>query len=185
MQLFNDKSESGQQFIESLILSEPAKKYSIAREIFLTDNMRIFIKSISFSVILLPMYILGNTLLKALPAKKLKMKALTFFLLCNVGVFIWLLTRVVVENFFQNEADKIVANINEDYTRGGIEYYQKLIQRNLALRNILPNGKNMYSEQGNKLAFISVFSPLPLTYRKKHLEYKLEKYLKENNDKST
>jgi len=58
--LINDKSEFGQQFLKSLILSEAAKKYSIARELMLTDSYRIFIKSVLSSVVLMPMYALGS-----------------------------------------------------------------------------------------------------------------------------
>lgn len=166
--------------MDSLNLSEPAKKYSIARELILTDNLQIFIKSISWSMISLPMFILGNTVLNKLPANPIKIRVLALFLLCNVGVFICLLLRTTVENFYQSEADKKLCCIDEEYIHGGIEYYEKLIQRNLVLRDIVPNGDQIYSEKGNKLAFFSVFSELPLTYRKKYLEKKL----KDENNKS-
>lgn len=174
-----ENSESSQKFMDSLNLSEPAKKYSIARELILTDNLRIFIKSISWSIISIPMYILGNTILNLLPANQIKVKGLTLFLLCNLGVFICLLLRTVIENFYQSEADKKLCDVDEEYIHGGIEYYEKLIQRNLALRDILPNGDQVYSEKGNKLALISVLSELPLTYRKAYLEKKLKN---ENNE---
>jgi len=182
MQLINDKSEPGQKFMESLILSEPAKKFSIARELILTDNFRVFIKSISLSMTLLPMYAIGSHLMDLLPANPIKIRALAFFLLCNVGVFVWLLVRTAIENFYQIDADKIVGNINQEYARGGVEFYEKLIQRNLALRSIIPGGEMIYSEQGNQLGFISVLSELPFTYRKKQLELMLKKYEKENQN---
>lgn len=160
--------------MESLILSESAKKYSIARELVLTDNYRIFLKSISFSVICVPMYALGYTIINSLPAKPINIRALAFFLLCNVGLFVCLLAHSAIENYYQYNADEIVCNISSEYIHGGIEYYEKLIQRNLALRNIIPDGKNIYTEQGNKHGLISVLSELSLTYRKKYLESRLK-----------
>lgn len=160
--------------MKSLILSEPAKKYSIARELILTDNYQIFFKSVSFTVTLLPMYALGYHIISLLPAKPFKIRALAFFFLCNVGIFICLLARTAIENYYQFSADKIVCNISSEYIYGGIEYYEKLIQRNLALRNIIPDGKNIYSEQGNKRELISLLSELSLTYRKKYLENRLK-----------
>jgi hypothetical protein len=175
-----ENSESSKKFMDSLNLSESAKKYSIARELILTDNSQIFIKSISWSMISIPMYLLGNTILNLLPANPIKIRFLALFLLCNVGVFICLLLRTGIENFYQIQADKKLCNINEEYIHGGIEYYEKLIQRNLALRDIVPNGDQLYSENGNKHSFISLFSELPLTYRKAYLEKKL----KNENNKS-
>lgn len=170
----NDKTESGQMFMESLIFSESAKKYSIARELILTDNLQILFKSVSLPLTLIPMYALGYILISSLPVKPLKIRALAFFLLCNAGIFIWLLVRTAIENYYQYDADKNVCNISAEYILGGIEYYEKLIKRNLALRNILPDAKNIYSEQGNKLGLISILSELPLTYRKKYLETRLK-----------
>lgn len=159
--------------MDSLNLSESAKKYSIARELILTDNSQVLIKSISWSITSVPIYLLGNTILNLLPANIIKIRLLALFLLCNVGVFMCLLLRTGIENFYQTQADKKLCNINEEYIRGGIEYYEKLIQRNLALRDIVPNGDHLYSENGDKLSLISLNSEVPLTYRKAYLEKKL------------
>lgn len=173
--------ESGKKFTESLVLSESAKKYSIAHELILSDNFQILFKSISFPVTLIPMYALGHTVMSSLPVNRFKIRVLAFFLLCNLGIFVWLFAHTVVNNFYLSKADEKVCDIGLEYIHGGIEYYEKLIQRNLILRNIIPDGKNLYSEQGNKLAFISVFSELPLTYRKKYLENKLKIYTNEKD----
>lgn len=161
--------------MESLIFSEPAQKFSIARELILTDNFRVLMKSMSFSLTLMPMYVLGHILLSSLPANPFKIKILAFILLCNVGVFICLLARNVIENIYQNVADENVSDISIEYIHGGIEYYEKLIQRNLALRN-LPGGEKMYTERGDEVGFVTVLSELPLSYRKKKLEHKLLNY---------
>lgn len=186
MEFINNESESGQKFMESLILSEPAKKFSIARELILTDNFRVFIKSILFPMTLFPMYAIGSYIINLLPANPIPIRVLAFFLLCNVGVFIWLLVRTVTENLYQIDADEIVGNINEEYARGGIEFYEKLIQRNLALRSIIPGGETIYSEKGDQLGLIPVLSELPFSYRKKHLEQLiLKKYGKEKKNNET
>lgn len=183
--LINDKSEFGQQFVKSLIFSERAKKYSIARELLLTDNHRILIKSVLSSVLLIPMYALGYYVYDGLPPKPARTRALAIVLLSNIGVILWLLIRTATENFYQKKADEKVCDIGEEYIKGGIEYYETLIQRNLALRKILPDGENMYSKQGNQIEFISELSELPLTYRKKYLENRLKDCINENKETST
>lgn len=171
--------------MESLILSERAKKYSIARELMLSDNNRIFFKSLLSFVVLIPIYVLGNFIHKGLPPKPVNVRTLAIFLLCNVGVLIWVLIRTAVENFYQKKADETLCNISEEYIKGGIEYYGKLIQRNLALRSILPGGENMYSKHGDQQEFISIFSELPLTYRKRCLEQSLKNLTNEKKVTST
>lgn len=182
IQLLNDNSESGQKFMETLILSEPAKKFSIARELVLTDNFRLFIKSISMTVTLIPMYAFGSTLLNLLPANSFRVKVLAFFLLSNIGVFLWLAIRKTIEDYYQINADHTLCKISEEYINGGIEYYDKLIERNLALRSIIPNGQTMYAENGDDLSLFSLFSELSFTYRKKCLENQLKIYKNNNND---
>ncbi|XP_001947318.2 transmembrane protein 177 [Acyrthosiphon pisum] len=183
--LINDKSEFGQQFLKSLILSEAAKKYSIARELMLTDSHRIFIKSVLSSVVLMPMYALGSYVYNGLPPNPARVRMLALFLLSNIGVLLWFFTRTAIENFYQKKADEKVCDIGEEYIKGGIEYYEKLIQRNLALRNILPDGENMYSKEGDQIEFISELSELPITYRKRYLENRLKKLINENKETLT
>jgi len=183
--LINDKSEFGQQFVKSLILSERAKKYSIARELLLTDNHRILIKSVLSSVVLIPMYALGSFIYNGLPPNPARVRALALVLLSNIGVIVWFLIRTATENFYQKKADEKLCDIGEEYIRGGIEYYETLIQRNLALRNILPDGENMYSKQGDQIEFLSELSELPLTYRKKYLENRLKNCINENKETYT
>lgn len=171
--------------MDSLFLSETAKKYSIAREIILTDNQQILIQSLTPTLTLMAMYILGTPIMTSIPANPVRARALALFLLCNVGVFVWYSIHTAIENFYQIQADKKLCDIGEEYIRGGIEYYEKLIQRNLALRNIIPNGKNIYSEHGNKQELISLFSEVSLTYRKEYLEQRLKSFKIKNNETLT
>lgn len=178
----NGNSEYSEKFMDSLILTEAAKKYSIARELVLTDNHHILINSILPTITLMPMYILGTPILNSLPTNRGNIRALAFFLLCNVGVFVWYSLRTAIDKFYQIQADKKLCDINEDYICGGIEYYDKQIQRNLVLRNIIPNGKNIYSEYGNKQKLIPIFSELSLTQRKKYLEQRLKSFKSKNDE---
>ncbi|VVC24644.1 Hypothetical protein CINCED_3A021312 [Cinara cedri] len=184
IQLMNDNTEFGQKFMESLILSEPAKKYSIAREMILADNYRLFIKSLSCPGTLIPMYALGSTILSAIPPNPVKIRALAFFLLCNVGVILWLFIRTAIEYFYQSEVEKTICDIGEEYIHGGIEYNKKLIQRNLALRNIIPDGRKIISEEGNEIPLFSIFTE-SLHHKIKYLEHRLKECKDNKNETLT
>jgi len=131
------------------------------------------------------MYALGHVMYYRLSQNPVRVKSLALVLVSNIGVLIWFLIRTSTENFYQKKADEKLCDISEEYIKGGIEYYEILIQRNLALRNILPNGENMYSKEGDHIEFISELSELPLTYRKRYLENKLKNYMIENKVAST
>jgi len=131
------------------------------------------------------MYALGCYVYNELPPKPAGIRALALVLLSNMGVLVWYLIRTATENFYQKKADEKVCDIGEEYIKGGIEYYETLIQRNLALRNILPDGENMYSKQGDQIELISELSELPLTYTKKYLENRLKDHINENKEDNT
>jgi len=128
------------------------------------------------------MYASGHFMYYRLPPNPARVRSLALILVSNIGVLLWFLIRSATENFYQKKADEKLCNFGEEYIKAGIEYYEILIQRNLALRNILPNGENMYSKEGNQIDFISELSELPLTYRKRYLENRLKNYINENKE---
>jgi len=131
----------------------------------------------------MPMYAVGCFVYNELPPNPVRVRTLALILLSNIGVLVYCLIRTAIDNFYQKKADEKLCDIGEEYIKGGIEYYETLIQRNLALRNILPDGENIYSKQGDEIEIISVFSDLPLTYRKGYLEHRLKQYTSENSNK--
>lgn len=133
----------------------------------------------------MPMYALGSYIYNILPPNPARVRTLVLVLLSNIGVLVWFLARTATENFYQKKADEKLCDISEEYIKGGIEYYETLIQRNLALRNILPDGENMYTKQGDQIEFISELSELPITYRKRYLEHRLKNFVNENKETST
>lgn len=77
--------------------------------------------------------------------------------------------------FTLTRLDKILSLISgKDYIEGGIEYFDKQLKMNKALRNLLHDGQSTYAVSGNYNFFIRQKS-LPLTVQKSLLEEDLRK----------
>ena len=47
--------------------------------------------------------------------------------------------------------DENTSRISESYAKGGVEYYTKIMQRNVALRELSLNGKTLYNLKGEEV----------------------------------
>lgn len=65
-----------------------------------------------------------------------------------------------------------------DWCDTGIRYYNKVLNRNIAIREFSQD--NTYTAKGNINYFIREKS-LPLTYRKKYFDARLQEYKNQNN----
>lgn len=63
----------------------------------------------------------------------------------------------------------------------GIQFYDKMLKKNVALRNLI--GKNIYSASGNENYFLRLKS-LPLTVRKSFFQMKKVEFEEANKAKS-
>ena len=74
-----------------------------------------------------------------------------------------------------NKVDKKVASLGQEYSQGGVEYYTKLLRRNVILRSMMgSSGENLFTKFGNDKTYI----------RRKHVQTttrrdNLEKYLEQ------
>ncbi|XP_050436110.1 transmembrane protein 177-like [Adelges cooleyi] len=179
IQQVNINPEYSEQLMKTLTLSESAKKYAIAHELINTDNIRLYIQAVTPTLVLMPMYAVGHTVFSSLPANPSSIRAFAFFIFCNIGMWFYYIIRKNINDYYQHDTDTVISEMGDEYIKGGLEYYDKLIQRNIILRNILPNGDRIYSEKGDEIGF---FAELAFTYRKKHLERNLKKLAEKNTE---
>lgn len=92
-----------------------------------------------------------------------------------VFILMYVFMKDVISLTYEKNVEEKIFKMSEAYIRGGIEYYQKAIQRNKALRNLTKKGASRYSVTGNETSFIRA-NGLPLTLRLKITEEALEKY---------
>jgi hypothetical protein len=91
----------------------------------------------------------------------------------GLGTFcfgIWSVSKDLITKLHENYADRRAGNINLNYAKGGVEFYAKTLQRNMALRTLMgPQGEKLFTLFGNDVEFIRE-RHVPFTRRKHNLE---------------
>ncbi|XP_002741440.1 transmembrane protein 177-like [Saccoglossus kowalevskii] len=157
------ESECGKSLAESLILSENARKFYIARELIEANSIQNLIPTFVAPVFIVASYVVGEA-----------MKYLVHFIpglatvgCACVGLVCYFGISGVVQNRTKTLSDRKVAMLGPEYKEGGLEFYQNLLTRNKNLRSILgKKGIKRYSYYGNEHLSVFNFSPV-LTERLK------------------
>jgi len=179
-------SDGGLLLEEALVLSENAQKFGIARNICLADTHHVYVHGISGSLTIMLYYFLShnaNNMLYGL----YKPRSFRMVVYSGLGTFcygLWAVSRDILTKFYENYADKRAGSINMSYAKGGVEFYSKTLQRNMALRSIMgPSGESMFTLFGNDVEFIRE-RHVPYTRRKLNMEKLAERLLKSDNNNS-
>ena len=146
-------------FQESLVLSEKAKKFIVAREIERGKAEHFKFYSLIMPAGILLTFVTCRTLNNVLPRFR-RVKALRLINYTLTGftfAFTVLLTQDYFRKKYEGQYDEAACRIGKEYAEGGVEYYDKTIRKNKALRVIVPNeaGKKMYNLNGE--AFSGIF----------------------------
>ncbi|XP_038044455.1 transmembrane protein 177-like [Patiria miniata] len=141
-------TEEGRDFRNSLSLSESARKFTLAREV-----VKIKRNTTASSVAIAPIITLAN--FAGVFAAQVFLPLPLYANVAVVGtcfVVIYQFLMGVVNEREDLIADDKAAKLGEDYIRGGLEFYEKTIQKNIALRKIMgKRGEQMYTYYGNEV----------------------------------
>ena len=126
-----------------MILSPDAKKFSIAREIqrtiiqpYLTHG------TFSFCFILLT-YNTSRIINKKLGLFKRPplIHGIAYLGLLPTMILSYVVVKAAFNRYIDREVDRRAAQISPEYAAGGVEYYEKVMQRNIALRELGGRGQ--------------------------------------------
>ncbi|KAG8185009.1 hypothetical protein JTE90_017033 [Oedothorax gibbosus] len=168
----------GQDLLTALNLSNKAKKFGIMRELYSCDVYHILDNaSIATGCFLIPAELSRriNVWRNAFQTSNLKVRAF-FYLACYLlGFTMYRCLRDPMRHLSQKQWDQKAASTNREYLEGGIEFYEKTLLKNKALRELLgERGQRQFTRDGNENYFL--FAPKLPT--KKRLE--LLKQLRED-----
>lgn len=158
---------------DSLILSERAQKFAIAREICMVDTHAPYVHGSigAFSMLTygLTTRFLNDKLYGHMRPKSFRLMMYSLVATFSYGVYATVTD--LVTKYYENSADSMAGRINLNYARGGVEYYSKILERNMALRSLMgPNGEKRFTFYGNDVEYI----------RQKHVPYSTRKINLEN-----
>lgn len=139
------------KYIDTLLLSEKAKKFVIARELFMADSFRVLFNTIIITTSCAISLAIGRFGIKYLKVLDAHVSQRILVYICGG------LAGQLHYNFFSDssnreatlEADKKAATVNADYWEGAVEYFEKTIERNKALRDLVDEFQKIYDENGN------------------------------------
>ncbi|XP_049845290.1 transmembrane protein 177 isoform X2 [Schistocerca gregaria] len=168
-------TREGQQFLDSLILSDAAQKFAIGCEVAYVRTPYVYLNTLYPFAALSLVYTIAQNLNRKLHMEKQPqaIRGVVYSVLAIFGVGLWAVLKDVTSTHYEKKCDEEVSSLSETYAKGGLEFYSKILQRNIALRSLLgEKGKKLYSVSGNRQYFIRQKS-LPLINRKLFLENQL------------
>jgi hypothetical protein len=140
---------------KSLILSENANFFAVARELAAIDRPTVFVHTLVdalvFSSAFFTVYVNNR---KKYPKLVFHSKPLTYFTSTVFAAAAIILIKVFDKSIEETYKDQHACALGLDLCEGAVEYYQKLRQRNLAFREILADGANLIDEHGNLKYFV-------------------------------
>lgn len=176
---FERTTPMGKAIIDSLVLSSAAKRFAIAREIHSCNTNRHLLAGFGTTFTLSFGYVLGvflNSRFQYQTRMPLMLRAATYTVCGTIGVVICLMMNDAVHVYYDAKCDAAAARLGRDYAVGGVEYYEKQVERNKALHKILGDvGEKYYTAGGNFNSWIRTKSLPPVT-RLDNVRLQLEKY---------
>lgn len=162
------ESEEGNQLLNALIVPETAQLYAIAREIKLRDSYKLFVDAaltfMGFSLTYVTSRFLNQKLNLYQQPKQVRFIGYGLVVLLNLGNY--LMCSDAVQCFYEDKVDRELKELNPVFAEGGKVFYEKLLERNKALRVLMgKEGESTYTVTGNDNFFLRQ-KHLPLVQRK-------------------
>ncbi|XP_045107493.1 transmembrane protein 177-like [Portunus trituberculatus] len=145
-------SDAGKALKNSLILSENAKKFAIAREIAgMRTSQAVTQASIPCTGLLVAYCIsLGINKRLNLYAKPRFLRLCLYSIASLFGYSAYVLVKDIDSVASDGRGDGEAAAMGRAYIEGGVEFYEKVLQRNIALRELMgDDGRKIYTAKGN------------------------------------
>ena len=173
------QSQIATDFCSDLVLSDAAKKFVIAREIFRGKKCPHLYESflpvatLSFSAPFMAYFSLLSNL-KKYPAV---IKGIAYIFTATVISVVYFSLGDFWRKNAERELDAAACQLGAIYAKGGVEFYDKSLRRHIALRELLPNdaGKKLYNLRGDVYPGVVRTKFVPVSSRRESCKSFVEK----------
>lgn len=148
----NWESSEGVALKEALTFSLKAQKFAIAREVVYLQNGSPLASAVVAPTCLAGTFVCGRALklLLGLSTGPVILRGLCNLVTAMGGLLCYCVSSDAVTYHLDCRADRKAAVLSEDYARGGLEFYDKILSRNRIFRGLMgKQGKKMYAPSGN------------------------------------
>lgn len=146
------ESSEGVALKEALTFSLKAQKFAIAREVVYLQNGSPLASAVVAPTCLAGMFVCGRALklLLGLSTGPVILRGLCNLVTAMGGLLCYCVSADAVTYHLDCRADRKAAMLSEDYARGGLEFYDKILSRNRIFRGLMgKQGVKMYAPSGN------------------------------------
>ncbi|KAL8600579.1 hypothetical protein ACOMHN_062450 [Nucella lapillus] len=162
-------SAPGNKLLDSLILSEKARQFAIAREMFYVHTFHMYVNAGLVCFSFFSAYWMGaavNALYGLSRRLPMASRGAVYSFFAGAGATLYCFSSDSYSWYRDRKVDRQAAALGLDYAEGGVEFYNKQLQRNIALRALIGSeGGKRYTAYGNDIHFWR--SPtMPLTSRR-------------------
>lgn len=165
-------------FLESLILSEKAQLYGIAREIKMSETPKLMFECIYATLPILSYYSITHYFNNKLNlyARPFPLRLILYTLGSVLSAGQYFLFKDFTQIYYEQQVDKELKEKDKLFVEGGREMYGKLMARNVALRELMGNaGKKTYTALGNEKSLIRQ-KHVPLSDRRLFFDQALKEH---------
>ena len=176
----------GRDLLDSLVLTDSAKKFAIMREIYSLNYTNVITNAIiSASCILLPAKFAQKVNYSSNAFEKLLLRQRNLrYLAFYAGAYIlYRLLKDPLKHLSDGNADRKSAETSIEYLSGGIEFYEKTLMKNKALQELSNSKFRTYDEKGNENYFL-LTPKLPTLKRLENLQKMKKEKVKKADETS-
>ncbi|EFB14623.1 hypothetical protein PANDA_005941, partial [Ailuropoda melanoleuca] len=165
-QRVNWQSPAGARLRDALTLSRDAQKFALAKEVVYLESSAAALQAMLAPACLVGTWALGvgakHTL--GLYGGPMNLRAVFNLVAAVAGFVAYALSTDSLSHALEAWLDRRTAALSTAYARGGVEFYEKILSGNVALRSLLgSHGEKLYTPSGNIVPRHS--------FRIKHLPY--------------
>lgn len=162
------ETREGEALKKALVLSDRAQRFAIARDLYWASTYYVQIQTAALSFAVVNCYFMGrliNDRFRLLGRVPRSLRVGLYGVIVAINATVYLCFKDATSQFWDRKADEKAAALGRDYVEGGIEFYEKALQRNRALRELLGDeGRKYYTSKGNINELIRS-THVPLTHR--------------------
>lgn len=163
-----------EKFKEALVLTEDEQDFALMREILQTRTFQLPVQCMLPAIATFGAYALSHTINNKLKLfqRPRSMRMMQYFLVSTFMFGNYCFMKDLTACKYDANVDKQLAEMGEKWIKAGIGFYDKILKKNLALRE-LTGDNSKYSSTGN-VNFLVRQKTMPLTERKKFFEKRLK-----------
>jgi len=145
-------SDVGAALKEALLFSPAAQKFAMAREVARLEGGGPVLNAAVAPTCLAGVWVYSATLKQifGLHAGPPVLRGVVNVVAASLGAVSYLLAMDAVTQWSDYSSDRRAAGLSQDYAKGGVEFYDKILSRNKMMRSLMgQQGKDMYAPNGN------------------------------------